>query len=83
MNHNINFPQQTSSDAPKRPFNLKTIRLEICEQHATALLKFSRNIPRDVLMASAVSEGLSLEDLVDAIDELAFAVARDLREQRG
>lgn len=81
MNHNINI-QQSSSDATKRPFNLKSIRLEICERHAAALLKFSRNIPREVLVAS-LSEGESLEDLVDAVDELAFAVARDLREQRG
>ena len=82
MNHNINVQQQTSSNAPKRPFNLKSIRLEICEQQAAALLKFSRQIRSDVLSAS-VSEGESLEDLVDSIDELAFALARDLREQCG
>jgi hypothetical protein len=72
----------SSSSSATRAFNLKTIRLEISEGHATALLKFSRSIQLKDLVAS-IPEGESAEDLLDAVDELAFALARDLREQRG
>ena len=63
MNHNINIQQQSASGATELPLNLKSIRLEISEQHAAALLRFSRKITREFLSTS-VSEGESLEDLI-------------------
>ncbi len=82
MNHNINTQQESSTSSTKRAFNLKTIRLEISEEHASALLKFSRSLQLKDLVTS-IPEGESAEGILAAVDELAFALARDLRAQRG
>jgi len=82
MNHNINTQQESSTSSTKRAFNLKTIRLEISEEHASALLKFSRSLQLKELVTS-IPEGESAEGILAAVDELAFVLARDLRAQRG
>ena len=81
MHQDVKTRKNTTTDTEDHLFDLRTIRLETSEQHATALMLFARNLKADDL-AKLLPQGVSSTTLITAIDELAFALMRDLREQR-